>query len=158
MHKVFKVHSVVDVITNSSTVIYTQATEATVKSFRNLINAILDIAGSTVRADDLFIFRLVPDMYTLREAMVDNSDEFGYDTEWYNSLSNDYSKKSKALEDKAIEIITENPSISWYTDLMKKGECNINLVVIAKDDKSEAAAKIMSALVDTIHAEESYDG
>lgn len=156
MHKVFKVHSVVDVITNSSTTIYTQATEATVKSFRNLINAILDIAGSTVRADDLFIFRLVPDMYRLIDAM-EESGEYD-DADWYKELPKDYSKRRELIGKKIIEIITENPSVEWYADMVRRSECDINLVVIAKDDKSEAAAKIMSALVDTIHAEESYDG
>lgn len=156
MHKVFKVHSVVDVITNSSTTIYTQATEATVKSFRNLINAILDIAGSTVRADDMFIFRLVPDMYRLIDAM-EESGEYD-DADWYKELPSDYSMRRNIIEKKIIEIITENPAVEWYADLVRESECDINLVVIAKDEKSEAAAKIMSALVDTIHSDESYDG
>lgn len=56
-----KVHSVVDVITNSSTVIYTQADEGTIKSLKEMINALLKIGGSELTADDLFTFELDAD-------------------------------------------------------------------------------------------------
>lgn len=160
MHKVFKVHSIVDVITNSSTVIYTQATEATVKSFRNMINAILDIAGSEIRADDLFIFRLIPNVERVTDAMLDFSDEFDRDSVWYKDLMEkypDYNDHDPIIEAKAMEIIKDNPSVEWLSDLIHKGECDINLLVIAKDDKSEAAAKILSSMIDTIDTEEDYN-
>lgn len=58
---VIKVHSIVDVITNSSTVIYTQADEGTIKSVKELINALLAIGKSELTADDLFEFSLDDD-------------------------------------------------------------------------------------------------
>lgn len=54
-----KVHSVVDVITNSSTVIYTRADEGTISSLKDMINALLKIGNSELTADDLFEFSLV---------------------------------------------------------------------------------------------------
>jgi hypothetical protein len=53
-----KVHSVVDVITNSSTVIYTQASEGTISSIKEMINALLALGESDLTADDLFEFEL----------------------------------------------------------------------------------------------------
>jgi uncharacterized protein (TIGR02145 family) len=41
----FYIHSIVDVITNSSTVIYTKATEATISAFKEIINHLLSIAS-----------------------------------------------------------------------------------------------------------------
>ena len=58
---IIKVHSIVDVITNSSTVIYTQADEGTIKSVKELINALLAIGKSELTADDLFEFSLEKD-------------------------------------------------------------------------------------------------
>lgn len=53
-----RTHSVVDVITNSSTVIYSQADDGTISSVKDLINALLKIGGSELTADDLFNFEL----------------------------------------------------------------------------------------------------
>ena len=53
------IHSVVDLITNSSTVIYTQAHEGTIKTVKEIINIILKLGGNeTLTADDLFTFAL----------------------------------------------------------------------------------------------------
>jgi hypothetical protein len=51
------IHSVVDVITNSSSVIYTEATRAAIDTAKSMINEILSIAGSDKTADDLFDFQ-----------------------------------------------------------------------------------------------------
>jgi len=53
-----KIHSLVDVITNSSTVIYVQSHNNTIKYAKDLINNLLKISGSDKTADDLFIFKL----------------------------------------------------------------------------------------------------
>jgi len=57
------VHSIVDVITNSSTVIYTEATRNAVELSKTLINRVLSVAGSDKTADDLFDIsvRVYPD-------------------------------------------------------------------------------------------------
>ena len=48
------IHSVVDVITNSSSVIYTEATTNAVSTMKEIINSILKLAGSEKTVDDLF--------------------------------------------------------------------------------------------------------
>ncbi len=49
-----KIHSFVDLITNSSTEIYIQATDKTIETIKKLIDNILEIGGSTLHCDDLF--------------------------------------------------------------------------------------------------------
>ena len=53
------IHSVVDLITNSSTVIYTQASNNAIKTAKEIINLVLKEAGTGQDADDLFDFRVV---------------------------------------------------------------------------------------------------
>lgn len=56
---IIPVHSVVDVITNSSTMIYTGATDEAVSAIRSIINFVLLEAGSDKRVDDLYDVKLV---------------------------------------------------------------------------------------------------
>lgn len=53
-----QLHSFVDVITNSSTVIYCQCNDKAVDSTKEMINEFLKVAGSDKTADDLFTFKL----------------------------------------------------------------------------------------------------
>jgi len=54
-----KVHSNVDLITNSSSTTYTSATTETITAFRNLINTILKKAGSDKKCNDLYELELI---------------------------------------------------------------------------------------------------
>jgi len=56
---VIPIHSVVDVITNSSTVVYTHATQATIRACKTIINGLLSLGDAPFDADDLFTFELV---------------------------------------------------------------------------------------------------
>jgi hypothetical protein len=51
----------VDLITNSSTEIYIEATDKTIESLKNIINSILKVGGSKLTSDDLFTIELNPD-------------------------------------------------------------------------------------------------
>jgi hypothetical protein len=48
------IHSIVDVITNSSSVLYTEAHQGSVDLAKKLINKVLSVAGTPLTADDLF--------------------------------------------------------------------------------------------------------
>lgn len=76
-----KVHSFIDIITNSSTEIYIQASESTITSIKSLVNSLLSIGGSTLKCDDIFVMRLVSD----RE---DDGDDDGEEEE--NDYDEDY--------------------------------------------------------------------
>ena len=58
---IIRLHSFVDIITNSSTEIYIEATDKTIESLKNIINSILKMGNSTLTADDLFTIELDPD-------------------------------------------------------------------------------------------------
>ena len=49
-----KIHSFIDLITNSSTEIYVAANEKTVESVKEIINGILSVGKSEYTCDDLF--------------------------------------------------------------------------------------------------------
>jgi preprotein translocase subunit YajC len=72
------VHSIVDVITNSSSVIYTEAHDNSIKVAKEIINAVLKASGSDKKADDLFNFRIqkgTDDLCDFIQRMVDDEDE-----------------------------------------------------------------------------------
>lgn len=52
------VHSIIDVITNSSTEIFTTATKKSMEFAKELIDEILSAGGSNKKAEDLFEFKL----------------------------------------------------------------------------------------------------
>ena len=66
----FKVtpHSVIDVITNSSTEIYTCTHGKTIEYMKELINSILKAGGSKKKAEDLYEFRVELNHYKKEEA------------------------------------------------------------------------------------------
>lgn len=72
-------HSIVDVITNSSTVIYVQCTSNTIKMTKELINSILNIAKSDKMADDLFDFKIVTNEENEVDSISDNLDDYEKD-------------------------------------------------------------------------------
>lgn len=53
-----KIQSISDVITNSSTEIYVEATEHTLNGIKNIVNSILKSVNSEYTADNLFEFSL----------------------------------------------------------------------------------------------------
>ena len=55
---IFKIQSLVDVITNSSTSIYQIASKSSIDYMKTVINGILIAVGSDKKADDLFNFRI----------------------------------------------------------------------------------------------------
>jgi hypothetical protein len=55
---VIRVHSFVDLITNSSTEIYIRASDKTVTSIKQMVNNILELGQSKLTCDDLFVVEL----------------------------------------------------------------------------------------------------
>lgn len=51
-------HSFVDLITNSSTEIYIEATDKTIESIKALVDNILKLGGSDLKCDDLFVIEI----------------------------------------------------------------------------------------------------
>lgn len=53
-----KIHSFIDIITNSSTEIFVQASQKTIDNIKLLIDNILAIGGSQLKCDDIFLLSL----------------------------------------------------------------------------------------------------
>jgi len=58
---IFYIHSFSDIITNSSSEIFINSNKKTIDAVKTLINWFLEHGGSTKKADDLFIFKVVRD-------------------------------------------------------------------------------------------------
>ncbi len=54
MQLIIPVHSFIDVITNSSSEVFVTSDRSTVAAMKDAINALLSVAGSKERCDDLF--------------------------------------------------------------------------------------------------------
>lgn len=70
---ILNIHSFVDLITNSSTEIFVEASQSTIKAVKDMVNALLRMADSTKTADDLFEFSL--------------NEEEGYSDSGYKNVS-----------------------------------------------------------------------
>lgn len=69
----FKIQSVSDIITNSSTEVFTIYTSKDLETIKSIVNAILAINGSTT-FDDLFNIGLMPDEYKIDQLYDENTD------------------------------------------------------------------------------------
>jgi hypothetical protein len=81
------IHSFVDLITNSSTEIFVQATDQTVKSVKKLIDELLKLGNSQYKCEDLFDISLMADVwdddiedFVRKHAEYDSGD---YETRYY---------------------------------------------------------------------------
>lgn len=148
-----KLHSTVDIITNSSTVVYTQATESTIDTFKRLINAVISITGENYTAEDLFDFTLKWDQ-----------DRVG---EWrYLKTSNEAKKNGIDVEKLWQEYEENNPA--WWNNYEDGWEnrwgetmyADRELIVSPRSDNDDLKriAKLVEGIIDTYNIESTYNG
>lgn len=70
-----KLHSICDIITNSSSVEYVCASEDSVRAIKEFVNEVLKAAGSDKTADDVVDIRVVPDADHSRDTLLYFIDE-----------------------------------------------------------------------------------
>lgn len=126
----FKVHSEVALITNSSTAIYSIASERTIQKAKDLVNAILaKVFNAGVTADDLFDFSLEWDYSTIERAyylLIGNPIEYGIPSEDEYDGDEEY---TEYVEKIAVARLDEG-----WVPYGEYGRCNVqNLVVTDKD-------------------------
>jgi len=111
------IHSFVDLITNSSTEIYVNATEGTLTSIKALVNNILKLSGGLHMADDLFTFELRPchrwgsEIYTQEEideerAEREESDMTDLEASQYHAVV----VKAKDVTDETAQLVASTLS------------------------------------------------
>lgn len=74
----FKIQSMSDIITNSSTEVFTIYNDCDLDTIKKIVNSILNITSSDYKFDDLFDIRLVLSDYAIAEIM-DNPSKYGVD-------------------------------------------------------------------------------
>jgi len=133
------VHSVVDVITNSSTVIYVQATDSTIKLAKELIDSILKVANSDKTADDLFEFSIEPGEGWLDDRIDEYMEE--HEIEFEGEYGSDkYKRQHDEIAKKIIEEHDDGDTKyedynGWYDNrliIKSKGEDRFTLDLTEK--------------------------
>jgi hypothetical protein len=140
-------HSVVDVITNSSTTIYTRVQDGAVEAVKAIINAILDGLGEELRADDLFEF-------TINKKFSEGELEWRRDDYMVDKLGLKYESPNQWVA--LRQTFTEEP---WWVDrdaLGAEDYENSSIVVRALRPDFTAAARAMDALNNLVGQEEVY--
>jgi hypothetical protein len=106
-------HSVVDVITNSSTQIYVQFDESALNTLKDLANAFLKIGNSGYTSDDLFTFEL--ESSALHDARARYIRDILYaSSDSYKTMG--WQKLNDEIEDyyKTIIQLSENDRPEWW--------------------------------------------
>ena len=138
MSKVIKIklHSSVDLITNSSTVIFTYS-EGSLGAVKDLVNEMLKTFSSDLTFDDIFWAQVLPDEHSEDNELPEN----------YEELEVQYIKGEIEKQD-------------WMVNSERYDYCrgDTSLHLIPKDEKySELANKLLKYLHSTNH-EVIYDG
>ena len=125
-----KLHSSVDLITNSSTVIFTYS-NGSLSAVKELVNEMLKVFGKKETFDDIFWAKVLPDEYDEAQEIPEN----------YRELEVQYIKD-------------EIPKQEWMKNCERcdyyEGDTTLNL--IPKDEKySELANKLINYLYSTSH-------
>jgi hypothetical protein len=110
------IHSFVDLITNSSSEIFSSAGDATVNAVKEIVNNILAAGGSLAKCNDLFNVKLSYNFcHDGENRYFDTSEErnackeqFGcesdYDVEWSDLIVDAKDPTNKAAKDAAIRL------------------------------------------------------
>ena len=155
-----KLHSIVDLITNSSTTIFTysQGSLGEVKSLINEMLKVFEIPNKT--ADDLFYFGVFADDYSSAGDRDDDDEENGYP---YSNA--DYEEEERLINDDIMKILKgEMEKPKWMIDYEETEDRynyftpETSLHILPKDEKySELANKLLSYL-NSQHHEACQDG
>ena len=137
MNKIIKIklHSSVDLITNSSTVIFTYS-DGSLAAVKELVNEMLKVFGKEKTFDDIFYAQVLPDEYNEDKDLPEN----------YKELEVQYIKGEIEKQD-------------WMENSERYDYCSgdTSLYIIPKDEKySELANKLLKYLYSTSH-EATYD-
>ena len=131
--KIIKVHSISDIITNSSTEVFMMYTEESLEDVKNLVNAILKLNGNDKTFDDYFEIKFLID------------DDF----------KNDYLEEHPDATDE--EIYRDAIGTAEYDYDNESPYPPIDgIEVIAKCKEAEECAKLLSGIGDIFETYASY--
>lgn len=152
------IHSFVDIITNSSTEIYTYVTN--VENAFKMINEILKIAGCEKKAEDLFNVLIVPNDW---DDIIENAEEVGFeDEELTKEFNNLLTNRNAVYEDKSWEGQNKFDEEKLIPFLMKDERWkkfhgdeyyNETRMIIESKDKSKSDKDIWNMIFDLFSQE-----
>ena len=154
-----KVHSFVDVITNSSTTIYSYYSGC-IKPIKEMIDSFIKLTGSDLKADDMFYFGVFCDIYKYTEYEGDK----GIDTNLEKMRTLNYLEADKFINDLILDIITgkiEQPKwMSYAEDSTNEYDYEPEnfLYIVPKDEKYAELAKQIEKVITSPSHEAFRDG
>lgn len=132
------VHSFVDVITNSSTVIYVQCTNETTKLAKDLIDTILKAANVKQTASDLFEFSIEPNECfkdSIRYELIDYKEHIQKIDKYKNVTDAEIDKKYETIAKDLLDAVSSKkiPEPDGWAE-NSDGWNQETLVITAKDN------------------------
>lgn len=159
MKVVIRIQSLIDLITNSSTEVYTKLTSSAIIYVKEIIDSLLSLGNSGKTCDDLFEvsqdLREVVDRY--KEYLYEDLRElYGDDTELMQAFWDMITEQDcKEFEEKySIEGLE---SFQEYLDTTFNGNCHDSILIMAKDPENDEVAKSLSLINSLFHGEECWD-
>jgi hypothetical protein len=153
------IHSIIDVITNSSTEIYTYVTKDGVEKAHEMINEILKVSGSTAKSEDLFDISIVPsDWDRITERLYDDPESYEYcvDVDVVEKFYTDI----QSLDYKGVRKYEEKHVIPYLMDENKWEEMKIEELAtslqITPKDKSKSDKDIWQLFFNLFDQEAEY--
>lgn len=142
---VIPIHSFVDLITNSSSEIFVEASTKTITAIKKMLDNVLTAGGSTKTADDLFTFELgyeVTDHKTWGSVYVSKAEFDKIKTAWdeYEEHDEDEGETDDAEVIEEPRFEPTNYDDGYYH--------NTAIIVKAKDDTSKEAVAAAKTLAD----------
>jgi len=154
-----KIHSIVDVITNSSTVIFIY--QDSVKEAKELVQEVLNLAGIVDKTpDDVFYYGVFCDenVYSESVDLPENCPKINRDLPYDER----YKPRREWLNDLKLSIMKrEMDRPSWMKDAEDGGDVwspGRYLYLYPKDKQFESLANKISKLLGSIHADGGSDG
>jgi len=152
------IHSIVDVITNSSTVIYTF--QDSITEAKELLQEILNLIGSGEKVDDLFYFDVfLSDVDYYVERMEDYFDDGENDEDFPKDWPEDWKEQRgyvERLQEKIMKGEIRQPN--WMKSIYRsESSGSTSLHIIPKDDKHKTLVDKMLRFLNSTYSEESYD-
>ena len=154
-----KIHSIVSLITNSSTVLYTDSRKS-VDAVKDVIREIFKLHNIHKKVEDVFAISLEIDDFdeAVYQYINDNYEDFGIE---YNDKLDEpdkyISEKSNELTDKYIEDIKSGKMemFDWMNDIVQNTTNNW-IVITAKDKEYEYLAVLLRKLIYSVDVDEKY--
>lgn len=140
------IHSVIDIITNSSTEIYTYS-EGTIEPLKKLIDEMFKMHGIDKKFDDVFIATVNSDIYDYSESENKPEELSGDDV---NALLDDI-KNGKIEKPDWMNEVESNENWNDYTP-------QTYLSIVTKDEKYNEFAALVKSFLYSTNQEACYNG